>query len=238
VLEDTNIKLSSVATDITGKSGRAILHALLQEEQDPQALADLARGRMREKREQLAQAVQGTLSEHHRFLLSSQLRQLDFFDGQLRELDQEIATRLGLPSGPDDPSAGQPTEDHLVSWAGLCPLAKISAGKQLSTKTGKGNRWLRQALIEAASAASRSKGTYLGAYYPRLRKRMGHKKAIVALAHRILVIIYHLLKEQQTYRELGPGRADEQALDSSKRWAIRRLEQLGYHVTLQPADAA
>jgi transposase len=102
-----------------------------------------------------------------------------------------------------------PTEDHLVSWAGLCPLAKISAGKKLSTKTGKGNRWLRQALIEAASAASRSKGTYLGAYYQRLRKRMGHKKAIVALAHRILVIIYHLLHEQQPYRELGPGHAEE-----------------------------
>ncbi len=304
ILEDTNIKLSSVVTDITGKSGRAILHALLQGEQDPQALADLARGRVREKREQLVQAVQGTLSEHHRFLLSSQLRQLDFFDGQLLELDQEIATRLGLPSGPDEPSAGQgtnerrtetstansatqspesaesvsalptrlssaqvigildeitginvrigaivvaeigttmdrfPTEDHLVSWAGLCPLAKISAGKQLSSKTGKGNRWLRQALIEAASAASRSKGTYLGAYYQRLRKRMGHKKAIVALAHRILVIIYHLLHEQQPYRELGPGHAEEQANDASKRWAIRRLEQLGYQVSLEAAEIA
>jgi transposase len=109
VLEDTNLKLTSVITDITGKSGRAILHALLQGEQDPEVLAELARGRMREKREQLAQAAQGTLSEHHRFLLKSQLRQLDFFDGQLAELDQEIAQRLGIPSGPDDPdpSAGQ-----------------------------------------------------------------------------------------------------------------------------------
>lgn len=306
VLEDTNIKLSSVVTDITGKSGRAILHALLQGVQDPQALADLARGRVREKREQLVQAVQGTFSEHHRFLLSSQLRQLDFFDGQLRELDHEIARRLGLPSGAGDPdpSAGQtaneqttetsttgsapqsseaaesvsappthlssaqvigsldeitginvrigaivvaeigtvvdrfPTEDHLVSWAGLCPVAKISAGKQLNTKTGKGNRWLRQALIEAASAASRSKGTYLGAFYQRLRKRMGHKKAIIALAHRILVIIYHLLQEQQPYRELGPGHAEEQANEASKRWAVRRLEQLGYQVSLQSEEVA
>lgn len=306
VLEDTNLKLTSVITDITGKSGRAILNALLQGEQDPEVLAELARGRLREKREQLAQAVQGTLSEHHRFLLKSQLRQLDFFDGQLAELDHEIAQRLGLPSGQDDldPSAGQPaneegaeacvagepptspeplsvaperpsrlgsaqvigildeitginvrigeivvaevgtvvdrfpTEAHLVSWAGLCPEAKISAGKRLSTKTGKGNRWLRQALIEAACAAARSKGTYLGALYQRLRKRMGHKKAIVALAHRILVIISHLLKEQQSYRELAPGHGQEQANEASKRWAIRRLEQLGYQVSLQSVEVA
>lgn len=311
VLEDTNLKLTSVITDITGKSGRAILSAMLQGEQDPEVLADLARGRLREKREQLKEAVQGTLSEHHRFLLGSQLRQIDFLDGQLAELDQEVAQRLGLPIDPDDPdpSAGQrtkeeaesreeasaateaeasqstsslstipeppmrlssaqvigildeitginvrigeivvaevgtvvdrfPSEDHLVSWAGLCPEAKISAGKRLSNKTGKGNRWLRQALIEAASAAARSKGTYLGAYYQRLRKRMGHKKAIVALAHRILVIIYHLLGEQQPYRELGPGYAEEQANDASKRWALRRLEQLGYQVTLQTVGVA
>jgi hypothetical protein len=103
---------------------------------------------------------------------------------------------------------------------------------------GKGNRWLRQALIEAAQAAARSKGTFLGAYYQRLRKRMGHKKAIVALAHRILVIIYHLLKDQQSYRELGPDHAEAEVRNASKRWAIRRLEQLGFQVTLQPAEAA
>jgi len=108
--------------------------------------------------------------------------------------------------------------------------------KRLSTKTGKGNRGPRQALIEAAHGAARSKNTYLGAYYHRLKKRLGSKKAIVALAHRILFIIYHLLKEQQCYRELGPGHADEQAAESSKRWAIRRLEQLGFAVTLTPKD--
>lgn len=305
VLEDSNVKLASVATDITGVSGRAILQALLDGQQDPQALVELARGRLRSKRDELAQAVQGTLGEHHRFLLKSQLRQLDFYDTQIGELDQEIARRLGVQSGPQDPDPtgggpinGQqvplaecasesaqnapalspqpsseparskvevmavldevtginqriaqivlaelgtrldqfPSEGHLVSWAGLCPEAKISAGKRLSTKTGKGNRWLRQALIEAAHGAARSKNTYLGAYYQRLKKRMGSKKAIVALAHRILVIIYHLLKEQQSYRELGPAHADEQALESSKRWAIRRLEQLGFAVTLTPKD--
>jgi transposase len=306
VLEDTNIKLTSVATAITGKSGRAILDALLDGQDDPRVLAELARGRMRSKRNALAQAVQGMLSEHHRFILKSQLRQLDFFDTQLTELDQEIAHRLGVPRDPDDPglSADQPAnapppealalgepatstpalaappdspkslsaaqvirildevtginvriaqivvaelgtqliqfpdESHLVSWAGLCPAAKISAGKRLGTQSGKGNPWLRQALIQAAHAAARSKDTYLGAYYQRLKKRMGGKKAIIALAHRLLVISYHLLKEQQSYRELGPGHADEQAAQASKRWAVRRLEQLGYQVTLQPAEVA
>jgi transposase len=305
VLEDSNVKLASVATDITGVSGRAILQALLDGEDDPEVLAELARGRMRSKHDKLAQAVQGTLRDHHRFLLTSQLRQLDFYDLQIAELDQEIARRLGVQTGPDDPepqgnrpTSGNrpssaapmpdsgadpasrspqppsdparsqaevlrildevtginqriaqivvaelgiqldqfPSEGHVVSWAGLCPQAKISAGKRLSTKTGKGNRWLKQALIEAAHGAARSKNTYLGAYYQRLKKRMGSKKAIVALAHRILVIIYHLLKEQQSYRELGPGHADEQAAQSSKRWAIRRLEQLGFAVTLTPKD--
>jgi len=307
VLEESNVKLASFATDITGVSGRAILQALLDGQQDPQQLAELARGRLRNKRDELAQAVQGTLREHHRFLLKSQLRQLDFYDSQIGELDQEVARRLGVQAAPDDhgpdpsggePSGGQrppsaghspegtqtpppsssqvsssparsqaemlrildevtginqriaqivvaelgtqldqfPSEGHLVSWAGLCPEAKISAGKRLSTKTGKGNRWLRQALIEAAHGAARSKNTYLGAYYQRLKKRLGSKKAIVALAHRILVIIYHLLKEQQSYRELGPGHADEQAAESSRRWAIRRLEQLGFAVTLTPKD--
>jgi transposase len=307
-LEDTNIKLASVASDITGQSGRAILKAMLDGEQDPQKLAELARGRMKEKREQLAQALQGTLGDHHRFLLQSQLRQLDF-DQQVRELDQEIAHRLGLPSGPADPETPDPSDDlpakeeasetpvppesletipplspqpeapqllssaqairildevtginvrigeivvaelglqmdrfpdeaHLSSWLGLCPAAKISANKRLSTKTGKGNPWLRQALIEAANAAARSKGTFLGAYYQRLRKRMGHKKAIVALAHRILIIIYHLLKEQQSYRELGPDHVDEKAAEVARRRALRTLEQLGYDVTLQSAEVA
>jgi transposase len=307
-LEDTNIKLASVLTDITGKSSRAILEAMLAGEQNPEVLAKLAHRRVQGKREQLVQALQGTLSEHHRFLLASQLRQLDFFDHQLLELDQEIAHRLGLSSGaqdphdpdgppdvptkeetsetPDSPGAASrttplavqppatplssaralrildeipgvnerigaiivaelglemdqfPDEAHLCSWVGLCPAAKISANKRLSTKTGKGNRWLRQALIEAANAAARSKDTFLSAYYQRLRKRMGHKKALVALAHRILIIIYHLLKEQQAYQELGPAHVDEKAIEVAKRRALRALEELGYEVTLQEAEVA
>src|SRR5260221_138612 len=199
VLEDSNVKLASVATDITGVSGRAILQALLDGEDDPEVLAELARGRRRSKHDKLAQTARGTQPDHQRFLLTSKLRPLDGYDLQIAELDQEIARPLAL-------------------------------------QTSEGNRWLRQAIIETAHGAARSKNTYLGAYYQRLKKRMGSKKAIVALAHRILVIIYHLLKEQQSYRELGPGHADEQAAQSSKRWAIRRLEQLGFAVTLTPKD--
>jgi len=307
-LEDTNIKLASVLSDITGKSSRAILEALLAGEQNPEILAELAHRRVQGKREQLVQALQGTLSAHHRFLLASQLRRLDFFDHQLRELDQEIAHRMGLsseapdPDGPDGPpdlpakeEAAEapdlpeaaastplavqqavskplssatalrildeipginerigaivvaelglemdqfPDEAHLCSWVGLCPAAKISANKRLSTKTGKGNRWLRQALIEAANAAARSKDTFLSAYYQRLRKRMGHKKALVALAHRILIIIYHVLKEQQAYQELGPGHVEEKAIEVAKRRALRTLEHLGFEVTLHETEVA
>jgi transposase len=316
VLEDANIKLASVAKDIMGKSGRAILEALLSGEENPEVLADLARGRMRKKRQQLVQAVQGTLSQHHRFLLRSQLDHIDFLDRQLSALDQEAAHRLGGPVGEPEPAeeerdddadpepeptqrprspqeadeesgGDQPQEslceqglqerplssaqaivlldaipginvriaqvlvaeigtnvdrfpdaEHLCSWAGLCPAAKISAGKRLGSKTGKGNRWLRQALSEAAQAAARTKRSVLGAYYRQQSQRMGRKKALVALAHRILILVYHLLKEKQPYRELGPGHLEEKALESSKRWAVRRLERLGYQVTLQSAEVA
>ncbi len=164
------------------------------------------------------------------FSQAEAMRILDKVTGVNQRIAEIVLAELGLRL------EQFPSEGHLVSWVGLCPAAKISAGKRLSTKTGKGNRWLKQALIEAAHGAARSKHTYLGAYYQRLKKRMGSKKAIVALAHRILVIIYHLLKERQSYRERSPGHADEQAAESSKRWAIRRLEQLGFAVTLNPKD--
>ena len=158
------------------------------------------------------------------------LRILDEVTGINQRIAQIVVAELGIQLDQF------PGERHVVSWTGLCPQAKISAGKRLSTKAGKGNRWLKQALIEAAHGAARSKNTYMGAYYQRLTKRMGSKKAILALAHRILVIIYRLLTEQQSYRELGPGHADEQAAESPKRWAIRRLEHLGFAVTLTPKD--
>ncbi len=303
MLEDTNLKLGSVASDITGVSSRAILDALLAGQSDPETLAELARGRLRGKREQLAQALVGTLKEHHRFLLSQQLELLDCFDEQIASFNRKIAQRLaqdddGAPSGqtpstgeepadevPSSPSSfeskGQsghdgngrglagyaqavrlldgvtgvneriaeivlaeigidmsrfPSDGHLASWAGLCPGNKISAGKRLSGKTTKGSRWLRQALIEAAHGAAHTKDTFLGEQYRRLAARVGKKKAIVALAHSILVIIYHVLKEKQSYQELGPRYFEEKEQETVKRRAIRHLEQLGYQVTLQPLD--
>ena len=304
VLEDANIKLSSVVTDITGKTAQQILHALLEGEQNPEKLAGMARGKLRSKQLQLAQAVQGTLREHHRFVLKQHLAHLDFLDKQIEAFDQEIAEQLGLASGPEepDPSSSQrqtvkekspsppseeitekasrerlwehqqdlrqaverldaitgislrtaevvvaeigiqmdhfPTEEQLASWAGLCPGNKVSAGKRLSGRTTKGNRWLRTALIEAAQGAASSKGTFLGAYYRRLCQRMGRKKAIVALAHRILLIIYHVLKQDEPFRELGEQYASEKEREMTKRRALRRLEQLGYQVQLQQAETA
>jgi transposase len=131
-----------------------------------------------------------------------------------------------------------PSEAHVASWVGLCPGTKISAGKRLSGKTEKGNRWLRQALIEAAHGAARSKGTYLGALYQRLCKRMGRKKAIVALAHRILVIVYHLLKKQEPYQERGEAYVQQREHEDLKLQAIRRLQRLGYEVSLEEAKIA
>jgi transposase len=155
---------------------------------------------------------------------------LDEVTGNNQRIAQIVVAELGIQLDQF------PSEGHLVSWVGLYSEAKISADKRLSTKTGRGNCWLKQTLIEAAHGAERSKNSYLEAYYQRLKKRMGSKKAIVSLAHRILIIIYHLLKEQQSYRELGPGHAEEQDAESSKRCAIRRLEQLGFAVTLTPKD--
>lgn len=306
VLEDANIKLSSVVTDITGKSAQDILHALLSGENDPQRLAGMARGRLKSKQKELAQAVQGTLREHHQFVLKQHLAHLEFLDTQILAFDQEIAQMLGLhePEEPEPPDPGSSekkperqrnadaasvppitegsrekrmaspeemrraiehldaitgisrrtaevvlaeiglnmdrfaSEEHLASWIGLCPGNKVSAGKRLSGKTTKGNRWLRTALIEAAQGAASSKHTFLGAYYRRLSQRIGKRKAIVALAHRILIIIYRVLKEGQEFEEKGEQYASEKERETSKRRALRRLEQLGYEVHLQVAESA
>lgn len=289
VLEDANIKLSSVVTDITGKSGQQILQALLAGERDAQQLAEMARGKLRSKKKELAQAVQGRLREHHQFVLKQHLAHLEFLDAQIHAFDQQIAQLLGMhepeepppdPQGKPEPEDNQhermasaqemrraieqldaitgislrtaqvvlaeiglqmdrfASEEHLASWVGLCPGNKVSAGKRLSGKTTKGNRWLRNALIEAAQGAASSKRTFLGAYYRRLSQRIGKRKAVVALAHRILIIIYRVLKEGQTFEEKGEQYATEKERESSKRRALRRLEQLGYQVHLEVAASA
>ncbi|KPV54797.1 transposase [Kouleothrix aurantiaca] len=257
VLEDANVKLASVVTDIRGASARAILQALVAGETDPSTLAELARGRLRSKRELLAQAVIGHFTAHHAFLISEQLSHLDYLDEAMERVSSEIEKRLQ-----DDRSAIElldtvpgisqraaeillaelgtdlsrfPSAKHLASWAGMCPGNKESGGKRLSGKTRHGNSWLRQVLIEIAHVASKTKDTYLAAQYRRIAARRGKKRALIALGHTILVIIYHILTRREPYRELGVSYFDELDRQRVEQRLVRRLERLGYTVSLQPA---
>jgi transposase len=258
VLEDANIKLASVVTDVRGVSARAILQALVAGETDPALLADLARGRLRTKRDQLAQAVVGRFAAHHAFMIAEQLSHLDYLDEAMDRVSSEIEQRLEeeweavelLDSVPGiSQRAAQivvaelgadlrrfPSAKHLASWAGMCPGNKASGGKRLSGKTRKGNVWLRQVLIEIAHVASKTKDTYLAAQYRRIAARRGKKRALVALGHTILVIIYHILMQRKPYQELGPTYFDQRERQRVEQRLVRRLERLGYNVSLKPAD--
>jgi transposase len=298
ILEDTNVKLSSVVSDITGKSALKMLHALLEGHMDVKEIAALAHSRMKATQEELEQALSGRLTDHHRFLLGQALKHLEALEGQIADFDQEIARHIEADWEPDPPNPPQDTssersedgppspspetvcdgrpssegawavqlldgipgistrlaqvlvaeigtdmthfasEHHLASWAGVCPGSKISAGKRLSSKTTKGNRYVRDALVEAARAAANTKGTFLGAFYRRLKGRIGGKKAVMALAHRILVIIYHMLKDREAFQEYGEHATDDRLEESRKRRAIRQLETLGYQVQLQHVESA
>jgi len=222
-LEDANLKLASVASDLMGRSARDMLAALLAGEVDPSILAQLARGRMRAKRDLLEQALQGLLKPHHRFLLSEQLADIDALDEAIERMSAEIAERLHpyeaqlrrLETIPGIKrrlaevilaEIGQdmhrfPSARHLASWAGMCPGNNESAGKRLSGRTRKGSPWLRSALVEAAHAAIHCKDSYLSAQYQRLAIRRGGKKATIAVSHTLLVIIYQLLSQDKDYLE-------------------------------------
>jgi transposase len=257
VLEGANIKLSSVATDILGKSGRDILAALVAGTTESAALAQLARGRLREKIPQLEQALAGQFRAHHRFLIAHQLAHIDFLDASLERVSAEIAERVRPFDAARErlqtiPGVGRrtaevlvaeigtdlsrfPSAGHLASWAGLCPGNDESAGKRRSGRTRKSSPWLRTALVEAAQAAARTKDTYLAAQYRRLAARRGAKRAVVAVAHTILVMVYVLLtRERESYHDLGSHYFDERERNVVQHRLVRRLEALGYTVSLEP----
>jgi transposase len=309
VLEDTNLKLTAVVTNIMGLSARDMLDALLQGETNPEVLAKLARGKLRKKREDLEQALVGRVDDHHRFLLTSLLTHIDFLDEQVADCNDKIEQSVSTPSdekaelissalddqqqeqaslastpvgteamlaqdrvpedGPKVPLSYQqaialldsipgvnqriaeifiaevgtdmqrfPTAGHLASWVGICPGNHQSAGKQIRGTTRKGDRWLRQALIEAAQGAMRTKDTYLSAQGRRLTHRRGKKRAVVAVGHTILIIAYHVLQRQQPYQDLGSNYFDERERSAVERQSVRRLEQLGFKVTLETAGEA
>jgi transposase len=257
MLESANIKLASVASDVMGVSARAMLQAIVTGETDPKLLANLARGRLREKIPQLEQALTGRVKPHHRFMIQELLIHFDDLDGSIERLNREVEERL-RPSevevrlldtipGVNRRTAEEliaeigtdmtrfPSDCHLASWAAMCPGNNESAGKRKTGKTRKGNRWLRHTLVAAAHGAAHTKDTYLRAQFNRLAARRGKKKAIVAVGHSILVIAYHVLTRLEPYHELGANYFDEQNRARVTKRLIYRLERLGYQVRLKEA---
>ena len=260
VLEDANVKLASVATDVLGASGRDMLEALIAGETDPAKLADLARRRLREKIPQLQLALEGRVTDHHRFLLRMHVDHV----AHLEELIGRLSTRIEEKMAPfaqaqqcleKIPGVSQrvaetvvaeigadmkpfPSAGHLASWAGMCSGNNESAGKRRSGRTTKGNRWLKRIVVQAAWAAGHAKGTYLSAQYRRLSRRRGRKRALVAVGHTLLVIVYHVLKRGTTYAELGADFLDRLEPERLTRQLVKRLESLGHKVILEPEHAA
>jgi transposase len=258
-LEGANIKLAAVATDILGVSGRQMLAALVAGTEDAAALAELAKGRLREKLPELRRALQGRFGDHQRFMVAQQLAHVDYLDAAIAEVGAEVADRLGDSQAVIErldtiPGVGRhlaeslvaeigadmsrfPTAGHLASWAGMCPGNHESAGKRQGGRTRKGSPWLRALLVQAAHAAGRKKGTYLQAQYRRLSARRGKKKAAVAVGHTILVIAYHLLSRGTDYEDLGPDYFDQRDREAIRRGLVRRLERLGFKVAIEPFAA-
>ncbi len=260
LLESANMKLSSVASDVLGVSGKAMLEALISGKSDPRVLADLARGKLRKKLPLLREALPGRFRAHHQFLLAQILSPLDFLDEAIEQMSTEVENRMVPFSKPIEllktiPGVDQktaelivseigldmsrfPTHRHLASWAGLCPGNNESAGKRKNGKTRKGDRWLKRGLMESSWAIGRTKDTYLSALYHRMARRRGKKKAVVAVAHTMLVIIYHMLKHQLEYHELGADYFDRLNLTYIKNSFVKRLEGLGFKVSLEPLQSA
>lgn len=260
LLEGANIKLGDVASNVMGVSGRAMLQALAEGVDDPAAVAGLAKNALRNKIPELERALTGSVGHHQRFLLRSQFRLLESLETEISTLDQEVAERMrpfqvALERLDEIPGFGRraaeqvlvetcidmsrfPSSAHFVSWARICPGNNESAGKRHNTSIGGGNRWLRNALLEAAWAVSHSrKPSFFTARYRRLARRRGNKRAAVAIAHSLLVAIYHVLKEGVAFEDLGPAYFERQNRDAILRSSIRRIQALGYTVTVEGATA-
>jgi transposase len=256
-LEDTNVKLDCVASDLLGASGRAMLDALIAGTTDPELLAELAKGRLRQKLPALREALEGRFNELHALLIGAILAHLDFLDEQIDRLSDAIEERIApfepavrllcsIPGvqqrtaevivaeiGPD--MTVFPTARHLASWAGQCPGNDRSAGKQRSGRTRKGSRWLNAALKDAAHAALRTKHTYLRALYERQRSRIGHGKAIGAVKHSIIVAVWHMLSTGQLYSDLGGDYYRRRDPARTTKRLLAQLERLGHTVTIHQA---
>ena len=261
ILQDAGIKLSSVASDIRGVSGKTILAALVAGETDGQRLAELAKGQLRKKLPDLEAALQGRFSRHHAFIVGEILAKLDYMDELIDRLsdeveqaiapfaqqvqlldtipgvDQRMAEALVAEIGVDMSRFGSAA--RLASWAGVCPGQHESAGKSRSGKTRKGSKWLRSHLTQAAHAAARSKGNYLAAQFARLRGRRGGSKASLAVAHSILVIAYHILERLEPYQDLGDDWfIRRNSPERHARQLVNQLARLGYHVELNELEEA
>ncbi len=288
VLEWANLKLASVVSDIGGVSARAMLKALVAGVEDPEALADLAKGRMRSKQAELIAALSGRVRDHHRFLIQTHLDHLEFLDRQINPFDARIEQLIeqhtppvealvpAAESKPQTDSASSdlpltwqqamplldsipgiarqsaelllaeigsdmrrfPSAAHLCKWAGVCPGNHESAGKQYSGKTPPANRWLRSILVQMANAAVRCKASYFATVYRRLAPRRGHKRAIVAVAHRLLIAVYHILKQHQPYRDYRTTDTGQRTQHQLIQTLQHRIERLGYQVQLTPIATA
>jgi transposase len=256
VLEDANVKLTNVLSDLTGASGRAILEAIVRGQSDPEKLASLASPRVKASKAELRDALHGRVSEHHRFMLQLHLRQVDAIDGAIELLEGQIeralapfrdqAERVKNMPGMSDVMAATviaeigvdmqafPSARHLLSWAGLSPQQNESAGKRKSSRT-KRQRWLKTAMVQAAWAASRKSNCYYHAQFLRLRARRGAKKAVVAVAASMLTAVYHMLSEDVAYSELGQDYFHRLDRGKAANRLVRKLRAMGYEVDLRQA---
>ena len=257
ILEDANIKLGTVVTDIDGVSGRAIVQALIDGQTDATALAALAKGRLRNKLVSLREAVTGHVTDHHRFLLRRVMAEVRFLDEEISAFDTRIeeATRpfdeliplLDTAPGINRRTAENllaeigadmtvfPSPKHLASWAAICPGHYESAGRQTRGTIRKGNRWLRGTLVQAALAATRKKGSYAGAQFRRIAKRRGKQRALIAVAHSLLVAAFYIIRDRVAYHDLSAEHFDRLTPEHLIKHYVRRLEQLGHTVRLDPA---